>query len=109
MDLSPDVARGGTDPDVATRAVDAIDSVIGVVRDKAVRPVVIAARAVVFGLIILVMLLVAAVAAGVGLVRLLNVEVFSGRVWAADALLGVVACAAGALAWSKRRAREVAQ
>jgi hypothetical protein len=87
---------------MATRAVDLLDEVVGVVRDRAVRPVVVAARAVVFGIVAATLLSVAGVAIAIGLVRLLDVEVFGGRVWASDALIGVVACAVGAVAWAKR-------
>lgn len=96
----------GADGDIAARATDLIESGVTAVRHRAVRPVVVAARALVFGVIVLTMLVVVAVAAAIGLVRLLDVYAFGGRVWASDALLGAVCCLAGALAWSRRRSAE---
>jgi hypothetical protein len=95
--------------DFAARATDLVETVVVAVHDKAVRPALLAARAVVFGLLVLTMAAVAAVASLVGLVRLLDVYAFGGRVWASDALLGAVCCAAGALAWAKRQGPEAAR
>jgi hypothetical protein len=107
VELPAGASTDGGEPDLAARAVDTLDGVIDLVRNRAVRPVVLVARAVVFGLIALTLVLVAMAALGIGLVRLLDVEVFGGRVWAADALIGVLACGVGAAAWSRRRPREV--
>lgn len=93
--------------DFAARAADLVETVVDTVHDKAVRPALLAARAVVFGLVVLTMAVVAAVASLIGLVRLLDVYAFGNRVWASDALLGAICCAAGALAWAKRRGPEV--
>ena len=89
----------------AAKAVDAIDLVVNTVGDRAVRPVLLAARGIVFGLVIVVMAGLVGIVASVALVRLLDVYAFGGRVWAADALLGVVLTAAGFLAWSRRLPR----
>lgn len=97
----------GTDEDLATRATDVIEVVVTTVRDRAVRPALLVARAVVFGLIVLTMLLVVATAGAIGLVRLLDVYAFGGRVWASDAVLGAALCLAGGLAWAKRRPKAV--
>lgn len=90
------------DGDFAARAADMVEAVVDAVHDKAIRPAIIAARAVVFGLIIATMGVVVAVAAAIALVRLLDVYAFGDRVWASDALLGAVCCLAGAVAWAKR-------
>ena len=95
--------------DFATRAADLVDTVVDTVHDKAVRPALLAARAVIFGLLVLTMAAVAGVASLIGLVRLLDVYAFGGRVWASDALLGAICCAAGVVAWAKRRGPEVAR
>ncbi len=76
------------------KAADAVDLVVDTIHDKAIRPALLAARAVVFGLswwpcsclVVLVLL-------SVGLVRLLDVYAFGGRVWASYALLGGIFCA----------------
>jgi hypothetical protein len=90
--------------ELSAKAVDTIDLVVTTVNDKAIRPLVVAARAVVFGVLIAVLGSVALVLGAVALVRLLDVYAFAGRVWASDALLGAVLVAAGLLAWSKRSA-----
>lgn len=96
----------GGGPDLASRATDMVEAVVDAVHDKAVRPALLVARAVVFGLIVVTMLAVVSVAAAVGLVRLLDVYAFGGRVWASDALLGFVCCVGGLVAWSRRRPAE---
>jgi hypothetical protein len=52
--------------DLSNRALDTIDSVVAAVNDKAIRPAIVAARAVVFGVIIGVIALVVAVLLSVG-------------------------------------------
>lgn len=96
-------AAGG---DLAVRVADAVQAVADAVHDKAVRPVLVAARAVVFGLIAVTMALVVGVLLAIALVRVLDVYVFGGRVWASYAVIGLVLCSAGALAWRKRRPPE---
>lgn len=81
---------------------DAIEGAVGSVHDKVVRPLLIAARAVVFGIVIATMGLVLAVLLSVALIRLLTVYVFDGRVWASYALVGALFCGAGFLAWRMR-------
>jgi hypothetical protein len=88
--------------ELSAKAVDTIDLVVTTVKDKAIRPLVLAARAVVFGILIVVLGVVVVVVGAVGFVRLLDVYAFGGRVWAADALLGTLFVVAGLLAWSRR-------
>lgn len=110
--MEPNPSAPSRDPvsgDFAARTADLVQTVVDTVHDKAVRPALLVARAVVFGLIALTMATVAGVASLIGLVRLLDVYAFGGRVWASDALLGAVCCLAGAVAWSRRRGPEVAR
>ena len=86
------------------KAVGAIDLVVDTVNDRAVRPAILAARAIVFGLLIAVLGLVVLVLASVGLLRLLDVYVFPGKVWASYAVLGALFSIVGLWAWSKRTA-----
>ena len=102
VDTGP--ARLEDDFELSAKAVDTIDLAVSTVNDKAIRPLVIAARAVVFGILIAVLGVVVVTMTSVALVRLLTVYVFGGRVWAADALLGVVFLAGGLLIWSYRSA-----
>jgi hypothetical protein len=86
------------------KAVDAIDLVVATVHDRAVRPAIMAARAVVFGLLIFVVSLVLLILLSVALVRILDTYVFDGRVWASYLLLGGLFVLAGLLIWWRRRA-----
>jgi len=91
------------DDDFASRAASTLEAVVDAVHDRAIRPLLLVARGLVYGIVILVMVAVIAVVVSVGLVRLLDVYVFGGRVWASDGVLGLVLCMAGAFAWHKRR------
>lgn len=95
----------GTAAELSAKAVDTVDLVVNTLGDRAVRPVLVAARAVVFGLVIAVMAVVIIVLASVSLVRLLHVYAFPDRVWAAEAVVGFILVALGLVAWSQRTAR----
>jgi hypothetical protein len=84
------------------KAADTVELVVNTIHDRAIRPILVAARAVVFGLLMLVLAVVVVTAISVGVIRLFDIYVFPGRVWASYALLGTVFCAAGAYVWSKR-------
>ncbi len=88
--------------ELSNRALDAIDSVVAVVNDKAVRPAVVAARAVVFGVIILVVALTIVVLLSVGFIRFTTVYFFNGKVWISYLVLGAIFCLGGAFAYSRR-------
>jgi hypothetical protein len=90
--------------DWPVRAADAIDGVVAGVHDRFIRPVILGARAVVFGLLILAASIVLAVLVSVALVRLLTVYVFDGRVWASYLLLGSLFTLGGLVLWSQRNA-----
>jgi hypothetical protein len=87
---------------LSTRALDTIDTVVATVNDKAVRPAIVAARAVVFGVIIGVVALLVLVLLSVGFIRLTTDYLFHYRVWISYLALGAVFCAAGTFAYSKR-------
>jgi hypothetical protein len=92
----------GSTAEWPAKAVDAIDLVVATVHDRAIRPALVAARAVVFGLIIAVVALMLLILLSIALVRLLDVYVFGGRVWASYLLLGGLFVIAGFVAWSRR-------
>jgi hypothetical protein len=110
----PDAAapRAGTRPVPNTnltaawpaKAADTVELVVNTIHDRAVRPVLVGARAVVFGLLILTLLVVVITTVSVGVVRLFDIYLFPGRVWASYALLGTVFCVAGFFVWAKRNA-----
>jgi hypothetical protein len=90
--------------DLPTRGADLIDSLVALLRDKAVRPLTLATRALVFGIIVLAASVVTTVLLSIALVRLLTVYAFGGRVWLSDLVVGAVFVAGGILAWTKRTA-----
>ncbi len=87
------------------RAADAVDQAVAVVRDRAVRPVVIAARGLVFGVVILVVSSAALVWLTVGLLRLLDVYAWPGEVWISYFVLAAVFLAGGTALWVLRAER----
>jgi len=87
------------------KAVGAVDLVVDTIHDKALRPILLAARAIVFGLIAAVVLLVLIVLVSVALIRLLTVYAFNGHVWISYAVVGGLFCLGGLLAWTKRAPR----
>ena len=64
---------------------DTIEDVVEAVQDRVVRPLILVARGLVFGIIIATMALVLSVVMAIAVVRLLDVYAFGGRVWASDA------------------------
>jgi len=87
------------------KAVDAVDLVVDTIHDKAVRPILLAVRVMVFGLLVAALALVVLVLLSIGLLRLLDVYAFSGRVWISYAVLGGVFTLAGLFTWSRRIVR----
>jgi len=86
------------------RVVDAVEGVVTVTHDRVIRPLIVGARAVVFGILIATMGLVVSILFSIAVIRLLDVYAFRNRVWASDAVVGGVFTAFGILAWSRRRA-----
>ncbi|MGH9017575.1 MAG: hypothetical protein ACRDY1_07480 [Acidimicrobiales bacterium] len=99
----------GPGPDGAdqwqVRVVDTIDDVVGAVQDRIVRPLLLVARAVVFGLIVAAMTLVLSITVAVVVIRVLDVYAFRNRVWAADVTVGGVFAVGGLVLWALRRPR----
>jgi hypothetical protein len=87
---------------LSARALDAIDTVVATVNDKAVRPAIVAARAVVFGVIISVVGLAVLALLCIGVLRLLTDYAFDHRVWISYLVLGAIFCLGGAIAYSRR-------
>jgi len=85
------------------RVVDTIDGVVTTVQDRVIHPLVVAARAIVFGIIVATMALALSILFSIAVVRLLDVYAFRGRVWASDAVVGGLLTAGGLAAWMKRR------
>jgi H+/Cl- antiporter ClcA len=84
------------------RALDTVDRVVATVNDKALRPAIVASRAIVFGVIVGMVGLVILVLFSVGFIRLLNNYATDHHVWIAYLALSALFCAAGAFLYSKR-------
>jgi len=96
------VADHNFSDDLSNRALDTIDTVVATVNDRAIRPAIVAARAIVFGVIIGVVALAVLVLLSVGLIRLTTDYLFHYRVWVSYLALGALFCAGGIFAYSKR-------
>jgi hypothetical protein len=86
-----------------SKVAGTVEDVVAAVHDRVIRPLMIAARAVVYGTVAAAMILVFLALASIALIRILDVYVFGHRVWAADAAIGAVLVLGGAFAWSKRK------
>ena len=102
-DVGASGALGGTD--WPAKAADMVEDVVSAVHDRVVRPLLLAGRAVVFGIVIAAMTLVLSVLLAIAVVRLLDNYAFGHRVWASDALVGGILTLLGLAAWSFRRPR----
>jgi hypothetical protein len=76
---------------------------IDTLHNRTVRPLLIAVRGVIVGTLVLIVAVVIVIALLVGLFRLFDVTVFSGRVWATDLLFGVVLLMTGCVLLRKAR------
>ncbi len=85
---------------LSTRALDTIDSVVATVNDKAVRPAIVAARGIVFGVIIAVVGITVVIMFCIGFIRLTTIA--GHRIWASYLILGLIFTAIGAVLYSRR-------
>jgi hypothetical protein len=84
------------------QVADTIEGVVGAFRVQVIRPLMLVARGLVFGVIVGAMALVVAVLLVIGLVRIMTVYLFGGRVWASYLLLGIIFVTGGYVVWSRR-------
>ena len=84
---------------LTNRALDTVDTVVALVNDKAVRPAVVIARGVVFGVLIAVVGLTVLVLLSVGLLRLLTIG--TGHVWISYLVLSALFGGTGTYLFSK--------
>lgn len=89
--------------DWTSQVADTIDSVVGTIRDKTTVPAETAARALVYGILIVVMGTTAVLLLTTGVVRLLDNWL---RIWAVYLIVGGVFTVAGMLCWAFRRPRK---
>ena len=86
----------------SAKALETVDTVVATVNDKAIRPAVVAARGVVFGVIIGVVSVTVITLLCVGFIRLVTVYLAGGRVWVSYLALGAIFVVAGAFLYSRR-------
>jgi hypothetical protein len=113
MDPKPDAPASnlpgaGVLADLPVRGADLVDTLVGLLRDRAVRPLTLATRAVVFGIIIFAASVVTVVLLSITLIRVLTVYAFDGRVWISDLVVGALFVLAGLVAWIRRTDRSAA-
>jgi hypothetical protein len=85
---------------LSARALDTIDTVVAAVNDKAVRPAIVAARAVVFGVVIAVVGIAVLVLFCVAFIRLTTIA--GHRIWGSYIVLGLLFSAIGLFLYSRR-------
>ncbi|MDA8314425.1 MAG: hypothetical protein M0010_04510 [Actinomycetota bacterium] len=86
------------------RAADVVQLVVDTIHDKAVRPVVLVTRALVFGLLVAALGTVLVVVGSIALLRIFDVYVFGRQVWLSYIVLGGALTLAGLAAWTRRTA-----
>jgi len=87
--------------DVLTdRALGAVDTVVATVNDKAIRPAIVAARGIVFGVVIAVVGIAVLVLFCVGFIRVTTIA--GHRIWASYLGLGIIFSIVGAVLYSRR-------
>ena len=84
------------------KALDTVDTVVATVNDRAVRPAILAARAIVFGIIIGAVGTTVLVLLCAGLLRLMVVYIPGHHVWVSYGILGGFFCLIGILLYSRR-------
>lgn len=86
--------------DFAAAIGESVESASAAFVERATRPILAAVRTFVLASIVLALVVFAAVAAVIGLVRLFDTSVFPGRTWATDLLVAGIFLVAGALFWA---------
>jgi hypothetical protein len=103
--MADDPTAKSTFDEWPSKAADLVDLVVDTIRDRVIRPIILVGRSIVFGLLIAAIVVVIAVVIAVALLRLLDVYLFGGHVWASYTVLGIIFTAAGLWAWIMRTPR----
>lgn len=99
---SPPAPAAAGSPDWTTQAADTIESVVGSIRDKTTVPLETVARALVYGIVIATMAIVAMVVLVIIAIRALT-YIPGAKVWMVDSGLGLIFSLIGLWLWRKRR------
>lgn len=101
--LGVDDANDTREPDIVDKALHSFDHVLDVIHDRVLRPILLAGRAIAYGLIIVLAVLVLLVAIVIGLFRLFDVYLFATHQWLSYASIGALFILAGLVIWRRRR------
>jgi len=85
---------------LSNRALDTIDTVVATVNDRAVPPAVVAARGIVFGVVIAFDAITVLILFCVMFIRITTIA--GHRIWASYIVLGLLFCLVGAILYSRR-------
>jgi hypothetical protein len=88
--------------DLPVKGADAVDAVVDFIQNKAVRPLTLATRAIVFGIVILTAAVVTLTLIAITAIRILTVYIPGNRVWVSDLIVGAIFVAGGIAAWTQR-------
>ena len=92
--------------DWTVQATDAVERVVGTIRDKTAVPLTTVVRALVYGLMAAILGVTALVLLAIGLVRALDLLTGRGNVWIAHLIVGGIFSLAGAFLLRKASARK---
>ncbi|MGD0691945.1 MAG: hypothetical protein ABSA22_06345 [Acidimicrobiales bacterium] len=96
-------AKKPSDGDFVDKALFQFDHVLDIVHDKVLRPILLAGRAVAYGLVILLAAFFLVGALLIGLLRFVDVYCFAGREYLSYVSVGALSLLAGLIVWRKRR------
>jgi hypothetical protein len=96
---------GASSGDWPAQATETVETVVVAVRDKTVRPLTLVARAIVYGLVAGTVAMIVLWLSSVGVLRLLDIYLFPGRVWASYTMLGGILTLSGLFLWTLRRSK----
>jgi hypothetical protein len=91
------------DGDFVDKALFQFDHVLDVVHDRVLRPILLAGRALAYGLIILLAAFFLIGALLIGLLRFVDIYCFAGREYLSYVSVGAISLIAGLIVWRKRR------
>jgi phosphatidylglycerophosphate synthase len=96
-------AKKPSDGDFVDKALFQFDHVLDIVHDRVLRPILLAGRALAYGLVILFAALILIGALLIGLLRFVDVYCFAGREYLSYVSVGAISLIAGLIVWRKRR------
>ncbi len=89
--------------DLVDRLLGAVDHLLDVVHDKVLRPIIMVARVLAYGFVIVLAAVVLVVVLVIGFMRLLDIYAFHGREWLSYVAVGTASTLVGMIIWRRRR------